>query len=313
MRAVQFDTFGGADVLHVVNVPMPPVAAGEVLVEVEAAGVNPHDILTRSGVLRMIIGRHFPFGTGLEFAGEVVGHEGGSFRSGRKVWGSVPQLNAHPTGAIAEYVAVPVDRIAPLPPNLSCVEGASLVVTATTALRGLRREARLRAGENILVRGAGGGVGLAAVQIAAAAGADITTLSRTRDFALLTELGAAHTLDDTTVAVGDLGSFDVIFDTVGTELLAYQRHLAPGGRMVAVAFASMPALAAVAVSALFGPRRIRAFCGDPSRELLDAASALVVRGQLRATVSRTYTLDDTGLAQDDLDAGGTCGKQVIVI
>ncbi|MEO6532672.1 MAG: zinc-binding dehydrogenase, partial [Pseudolysinimonas sp.] len=161
------------------------------------------------------------------------------------------------------------------------------------------------------IRGAGGGVGLAAVQIAAAMGAVITTLSSSSDFTTLKEMGAARTLDYKVVAASDIGGFDVIFDTVGTKLLAYRRHLNPGGRMVTIAFTSGRRLAEVAVSSVFGSRRIRVFSSDAKSDLLNAAAELVVTGQLRPTVSRTFSLADTGLAQDDLHAGGKRGKRVI--
>jgi NADPH:quinone reductase-like Zn-dependent oxidoreductase len=313
MRAVQFTSFGGPEVLHVETVPMPVPADGELLVKVHAAGVNPHDLLNRSGSLRVITGRHFPFGTGLEFAGEVVKDKHGTFPLGQKVWGSVPAMKPHATGAIAEYVAVPIDRIARLPESLTFVEGASLVITATTAIRALRQEAKLQPGESILVRGAGGGVGLAAVQIAVAVGALVTTLSSNGDFAALTTLGATQTLDYKTIQSKDLGRFDVIFDAVGTHLLAYRSHLDHGGRMVTIAFASGRALAEVGLSSIFGRHRIRVFSTDAKSDLLDAAVEMVDRGQLRPTVASTFSLEDTGRAQEDLNVGGRRGKRVIVV
>jgi len=97
-------------------------------------------------------------GVGIDFAGVVAGGDGVSIGMGTPVWGSLRAMTRHPTGTMAEYVAVGADRVAPMPPGLSPAEAASLVVPGPTAVRALHRTARLKAGERMLVRGAGGGV-----------------------------------------------------------------------------------------------------------------------------------------------------------
>ena len=164
------------------EVDRPTPGEGEVLVRVEASSVNGHDVIVRAGGLKMVSGRKFPIGTGLDFAGIVVatgpGAEG--YRAGDRVWGTVHPRQRHVTGAAAEYVTVPADRIAPAPAGISPAEAASLVVAGTTALIALRDSTHLASGERVLVRGAAGGVGTAAVQLAHAMGGHVTALARDR-------------------------------------------------------------------------------------------------------------------------------------
>ena len=314
MRAAQFDGYGAPDVLHVSRVPQPDPSPGQVLVRVEAAGINPHDLLTRSGALKRVSGRTFPLGTGIDFAGEVVDPGGTTdFAAGEQVWGSLPAMKRHSTGAVADYVVVPADRIGPRPAHLTAVEAVSLVVTGTTALRALEDIAGTAAGEKVLIRGAAGGVGLAAVQIAAALQADVTTLSSRKDTEALRELGAVHTLDYRETAVNDLDRFDVIFDTVGTQLLAYRRHLTQHGRMVTIAFTSATAFAEIAASSVHGRRRIRAFSSDAKRDLLDRVGALATAGTLRPVVASTFDIEEIAAAHVAQQTGGQRGKRIITM
>lgn len=311
MRAAQFTAFGSPEVITIHEVSRPSVRPGEVLVRVHAAGINHHDLINRSGAMKFITGRKFPFGTGLEFAGEVVSGEG--FAPGQSVWGSVPAMKPHATGAIADYVVVPSDRVSAAPAAMSATEAASLVVSTTTAYRGLHELGAITAGDRVLIRGAAGGVGLAALQVAVAARATVTTVSSARDFETLRGLGATTTLDYRALRVRDIGSYELIFDTVGSDMLSYRRHLARDGRMVTIVFSSLGKMAAIGASAVFGSRRIRAFSSDAKSDLLDKARELADRGQLRATIAATYPLADIAQAHRDQESGGVVGKRVIVV
>lgn len=313
MRAVQFGDYGGPEVLKVAVVDRPSAGINRVLVRVEAAGVNRHDLYTRAGALKLITGRRFPLGTGIEFAGRIAESAVPELPVGTAVWGSVPAMKPGTTGAAAEYVAVDADRVSATPAGLSMVDAASLVVTATTAIRALIDIAALVRGERILIRGAAGGVGLAAVQIAIERGAEVTTLSGGRDIELLRKLGVTTALDYSQTTPGALGRFDVVFDTVGTQLLAYRRRLAKGGRMVTIAATSLAPFIAIGVSTIFGVSRIHTFSSDAHRELLDAAADLVTRSGLRADVAATFPLESIADAHRDLAAGGKRGKRVLVV
>jgi NADPH:quinone reductase-like Zn-dependent oxidoreductase len=314
MKAVQITSFGTPDVLRVNEIDRPEPAAGEVLVAVEASSVNGHDTLVRAGGLKMVSGRRFPIGLGLDFAGTVAATGPGvpDYRVGDRVWGMVHPRQKHANAAAAEYVAVPAERISLAPASLTSAQAASLVVAGSTALIALRDSVHLAAGERILVRGAAGGVGTAAVQLAHALGGHVTALARERYAEALRELGADEVLDYTETTSEQLGPFDVILDTVGTELNCYRGRLDKGGRMVTVGL-SASALAAVAASSVHGSRRIRTFSANPDSALLRAAAEYADSGALRPVIDTVHPLAEIAAAHQAFERGGALGKHVVAM
>ncbi|MFD9444070.1 NADP-dependent oxidoreductase [Streptomyces sp. NPDC060006] len=314
MKAVQITDFGRADVLRVNDVERPAPGAGEVLVSVEASSVNGHDVIVRSGELKMVSGRRFPIGVGLDFAGVVAGTGAGveGYRAGDRVWGMVHPRRRHSVAGAAEYVVVSTERVAHAPADLSSVEAAALVVAGSTALIALRDSVHLADGERVLVRGAAGGVGTAAVQLAHAMGGHVTALARDRHAELLTDLGADEVLDYRSTVSEQIGPFDVIVDTVGTELHCYRSRLGKGGRMVTVGL-SPSALAAIAASSVHGTRRIRTFSANPETPLLRDLAGRVTSGALRPVIDSVYPLADIAAAHQAFERGGVVGKHVVTV
>jgi NADPH:quinone reductase-like Zn-dependent oxidoreductase len=218
----------------------------------------------------------------------------------------------HTVAGAAEYVVVPADRVSPAPAGVSAVEAASLVVAGSTALIALRDSVGLAGGERVLVRGAAGGVGTATVQLAHVMGGHVTALARDRHAAVLGDLGADVVLDYGTTTSGQIGPFDVILDTVGSELHCYRSRLAKGGRMVTVGL-SAPALAAIAASTIHGARRIRTFSANPGSAVLGDLAAHVTSGALRPVVHSVYPLTDIAAAHQAFERGGVIGKHVLAV
>ncbi|MFJ1603593.1 NAD(P)-dependent alcohol dehydrogenase [Streptomyces sp. NPDC088253] len=315
MKAAQITSYGdAADVLRVDDVDRPAPGAGEVQVRVEASSVNGHDVMVRAGELKIVSGRRFPLGVGLDFAGTVAATGAGvaGHRVGDRVWGTVHPRQRHTVGGAAEYVVVPADRLAPAPATLSAAGAASLVVAGATALIAVRDTVRLAPGERVLVRGAAGGVGTAAVQLAHALGCHVTALARARHTPALTDLGADEVLDHGSTTSDRIGPFDVIVDTVGTELNCYRSRLAKGGRMVTVGL-SAPALAAIAASSVYGARRVRTFSANPDATVLRALADHVTSGALRPVVNCVYPLADIAAAHQAFERGGVVGKHVVAV
>ncbi|MYS91048.1 zinc-binding dehydrogenase [Streptomyces sp. SID5464] len=314
MRAALFDSFGPPDVLYEGKIPVPVIEPREVLVRVRTVSVNGGELAARAGKLRLVTGRRFPQRSGLDFVGEVaeVGSSVTGIREGHQVWG----LLGRTFGSAAEYVAVRPRQIAPAPAGLTPDQSVSLLVGGATAITGLRDKARVRTGERLLVRGASGGVGSVAVQIGKLLGARVTALAGAKSLDFVRELGADEALDYRTTGPSDLGAYDVIMDTVGTEHPVYRRLLVPGGRMVAISFdydRIAASLGYVAGSAVHGSRRVRFFSGNPTTSLLADLTRYAEAGSLRPVVDTVRPLAEIAEAHRALEAGGVQGKHVIQV
>lgn len=324
VKAVVQDRFGPPrDVLRVVDVGVPRVGPGEVLIRVTAAGVNPADWHIVRGdprVARLMgVGLRRPRSriAGIDAAGvvEAVGPDVTTCRPGEEVV-------AFCTGAFAELALAEASKVAPKPGSLGFQEAAALPIAATTALRGIRDVGRVGAGARVLVVGASGGVGTYAVQVAAALGAEVTGVCSTGNVELVRSLGAAHVVDYTTddVTAGS-ATYDVILDNVGDHSLAdLRRVLTSRGTLVLNAGGEPGQVVGVigrmlrgVVSDLVVRHRLRALpTRQDRRDLLDVTE-LVDGGRLAPVVERTYPLADTAAAVHHVEQGHARGKVVVTV
>ena len=197
MRAIRVHKFGGPEVLQLDEVTDPKPGPGQVLVRVRAAGVNPVDTYVRSGNYAMLPA--LPYIPGNDCAGviETAGDGVARFKKGDRVY--VVRPTTPMSGAYAELALCDASMVHPLPTNVSFSQGAALSVPYGTAYRGLHHKAHARPGETILVHGASGGVGIAAVQLARAHGMIVVgTAGSERGRKLVQEHGAHHVLDHST-------------------------------------------------------------------------------------------------------------------
>ncbi|WP_017586063.1 NAD(P)-dependent alcohol dehydrogenase [Nocardiopsis ganjiahuensis] len=313
MRAVRHDRFGPPEVLEIERITVPRPGPGQVLVRVHAASVSGGETAIREGRLRRVMRSKPPRGIGVDFSGRVVGVGTGVSpeQVGREVWGLMPHMAF---GSTAEYVAVPVGRVAPAPRGLDPIRAAALPATGTTVLTALVEKARLAEGERLLVRGASGGVGSAAVEVGRALGAHVTGLAGARNLDWVRELGAHEALDHRRTGPEDLGRFDVVLDVVGTRLESYRRLLGPGGRMLPLAMdTSRPLRSAAYVlwSAVAHRRQVLPFSNDPSPETLAELTRYVESGRLTPHVDEVFPMSRIRDAHHRMERGGVRGKLVV--
>ncbi|GHH65159.1 NADPH:quinone reductase [Kitasatospora indigofera] len=311
MHAVSQSAAGGPEVLALVRTGRPEPVAGEILVRVHAAGVNPSDWKTRSRG-RFADGTRPPFTLGHDVSGvvEAVGRGVTVFRPGDEVFG-MPRF-PHPGGAYAEYVTAPARHFAPRPKGIDHIRAAALPLAGLTAWQALVDTAEVRPGQRVLVHAAAGGVGHLAVQIAKARGAYVIGTASAGKHDLLRSLGADELVDhrtgDFARAVRDV---DVVLDAVGGSTWAGSvRTLRPGGTLVSILplDESFPAGAAEAA-------RVRAvfMLVEPDRQALREIAALVEDGRLRVIVEAVFPLADVARAHRLGERGRTTGKIVLSV
>ena len=238
MRAALCREYGGPDVVDVCDVESPPLSAGCVRVAVGAAAVNFPDVLMVAGKYQIRVPP--PFVPGSELAGEIVeiADDVDGLRVGDRVFGSTL------VGAFAQHAVVSASSLTGMPDGVDVALAAAFGVAHRTAWHSLRSVAALEAGERVIVLGAGGGVGLAAVQLAAVLGARVIAVaSSSEKLAAAAAFGAAtlvnHRDVDLRVALKEAGGADVVIDPVGGDLAEPAlRALRPGGRFVTVGYAS---------------------------------------------------------------------------
>ncbi|SEM42528.1 NADP-dependent oxidoreductase [Streptacidiphilus jiangxiensis] len=307
MRAVIQQSFGGPEVLQVVETERPTPRSGEILVRVHASAINPVDLAVRSGAFPLL--GEPPFGVGWDVSGEVVAAgPGARYEVGEEVYG-MPFFPRAATG-YAEYVAGPSRHFALKPATLDHVHAAALPLAALTAWQGLVDRAGVAAGDRVLIHRAAGGVGHLAVQIAKAHGAHVIALGSAERSEFLASLGADEVIDyrtvDFTEAVRDA---DVVFDSTaqGERSLA---SLRPGGTLVSILEHGDTSLADRVRAAGF---RFKGVSVEPDYAALEAIASLVDAGRVRPFVQQTFPLEDAPKAHELVATGHVQGKIVLTV
>ena len=323
MRAIVQERFGPPEVLRLADIDTPDVGADDVLVRVRAAALNPADWHILRGdplVARLMgIGLTKPKDpvAGSDAAGvvEAVGTNVRGLQPGEEVLGFV-------RGAFAEFACAAEDKVVPKPPGLTFEQAAAVPIAATTALRGIRDVGEVKAGQRVLVNGAGGGVGTFAVQIAAALGAEVTGVCSTRNVELVRSIGAAHVIDYTTDDfTGGRIRYDVIFDNVSSlPLKRLRRALTPKGILVlngggspGHVFGPIAGILKAVVANLFVSQRLRPLPSKQTQEELLDVTRLIAEGKLTPVVDRTYPLTETAEGLSHVEQGHTRGKIVVTV
>jgi NADPH:quinone reductase len=328
---------GGPDVLELVEEPMPEPALGEVRLRVLAAGVSFPDILMREGTYPG--GPAWPFTPGCDVVGEVeaVGPGVTAVRPGDRV--AALTYYGKVFGAYAEAVCLPVEYLIPVPDGVDPVSAVCLVLNYTTAFQMLKRTVRVVAGERLLVHGAAGGVGTAALELGRLYGLEMYGTAAARDADVVRQLGATpidHINDDFVKRLHADGGADVVLDGIGGSVsVRSYRALRRGGRLVlfghrstlvdgrrsAHKIAAFYASGAATLLANVLPdgRRVTTYQIAKLRDVhpewfradLGVLMTLLAEGHLAPLVAEVVPLEDARRAHEILGRGGIAGKVVI--
>ena len=323
MRAIVPDVYGSADALHLKEIDRPAVRDGRALIRVRAAGVD-------RGVWHFMTGQPYLVrvaGSGLrrpkhpvrgsELAGvvEQVGKDVTALRPGDEVMGTC-------VGSFAEYALARTDRLARKPANLSFEQAAAVPISGCTALQALRDAGRVRAGQQVLVIGASGGVGTFAVQLAKAFGAQVTGVCRTDAMELVRSLGADHVVDYTREEIpGGDRRYDLVLDGAGNRPLPLQRRvLTPRGTVVFVGgedggrwTGGMGRPLRGFATSLVSQQKARMFLATAGEKDLQALTRMIDAGTVTPVIDRTYPLEQAADALRHLGDGHPRGKLVLTI
>jgi NADPH:quinone reductase-like Zn-dependent oxidoreductase len=319
MHAVVRDTYGPPEVLRLEQVEKPDLTDDGVLVRVHAASLARGDWYSLKGLYvgRAELGLRRPKTrfVGADFAGtvEAVGPDVTGFEPGDEVFGGR-------SGACAEYVCA--RSIALKPAHVTFEEASAVPTSALTALQGLRDRGQLEPGQKVLINGASGGVGLFAVQIAKALGADVTAVCSTRNVELVRSLGADRVVDYTRedFTRGD-ERYDVLFDNAGSRswreckrvLKPNARVVLVGGQMGGPVLGPLGHVIRMKLAALLGSRKAVFFVAKFNQPDLEVLRELLEAGKVKPVVDRRYPLSEIADAFRYLGEGHAQGKVVISV
>jgi NADPH2:quinone reductase len=325
MRAVEISQPGGPEVLRLAEVPKPDPKPNEILIKVAAAGVNRPDVLQRMGNYPVPPGAS-PL-PGLEIAGEVaeVGSSASMWKRGDKVCGLANG------GGYAEYCAVPETQALPLPKGLSMVEAASLPETCFTVWGNVYDRGRLAPGETLLVQGGTSGIGVTAIQMAAATGNRVfATAGSDEKVAACVKLGAERAFNYKTqdwvaevrAATGGKG-VNVILDMVGGDYVPRElKCLAEEGRLVFIAYLRGPRTE-LDIDAVMRKRltitgstlrpRTAEFKGYLARNLREKIWPLIEAGRIKPQLYKTFPLAEAAAAHRLMESSQHIGKIVLTV
>lgn len=307
MMAVRMHAFGDASVLRYEEAPRPEIGAGDLLVRVHAAGVNPVDWKMRAGAVKFP-GAALPITLGFDVSGvvEAIGPGVSKFKVGDEVYA---YLNLQRGGGYAEFAPVPQAEAALKPKSIDHTTAAGVPLAALTAWQALVDHAEIKKDDKVLIHAAAGGVGHFAVQIAKAKGAHVIATASERNHQFLKDLGADVVVDYRTQKFEDFAQdVDIVLDPIGGE--TQERSYAvvkPGGILVSIVQPPN--------QAKLDEHKIRGvvFLVKPAGSQLVLLAEMIDQGQIKPHISATFPLQQAAQAHNASETGSTRGKIVLTV
>jgi NADPH:quinone reductase-like Zn-dependent oxidoreductase len=308
MKAVRYHSYGDSGVLVYEEAERPVAGPGQVVVEVAGAAFNPVDVGIRAGFMQQVFPVDLPHIPNFDVAGVIaeVGEGVSGWNAGDAVVAFLPMTAP---GAAAEYVAVPADVLAAAPQTVELADAAALPSSGLTAWQALFEDAGLKAGQSVLVNGAGGAVGGFAVQLARQAGATVTATGSARSAERVRSYGAERIVDYTATPLLQAVAgqrFDVVLNLVRTspEETAQLADLAADGGVFVITTGPVPDPGR-------GVRAVQMFARSDAAQLGELV-ARVDAGELRIYVAQRRPLTDLAGVHDQAAAGELPGKTILI-
>ena len=312
MRTAVFEEFGELDNIKITEMETPEPGEGEVLVKVQAAGVNPVDAAVARGMLKDAIPTEFPVIPGWDLAGEVEenGFSARRFSRGDKIY-AYARRPVIQNGTFAEYVSIPESYLALAPEKLSIEEAGGIPLVGLTAYQSVFTAGQLKAGQTIVILGASGGVGTIAIQLARSVGATVIGVASEKNHNYMKQIGAHETIDYNDGDVGEMiaesvpGGVDLIFHCSRGESLDQcmaANVLSENGRVVSITKSTPEDDWDVDYQYVFV---------EPNSSQLNHLTALANDGKIKLPETKMYSLDDAQQALKDVETLHNRGKLII--
>ncbi len=317
MKAIVCTKYGSPDVLQLAEVKKPSPKDNEVLIKIHATSATSGDARIRRAdpfIIRLIFGFKKPRKSilGVVVAGEIeaIGKSVTKFKVGDQIFGA----SGMRFGTYAQYIAIPENSTLALKPkNMNYEEAAAIPFGATAALHFLRK-ANIQNGQKVLIYGASGAIGTAAIQLAKAFGAEVTGVSSTTNIELVKSLGAEKVFDYTKEDFSKSGEkYDVIFETVGKSSFSGNiKSLKPKGRLLMASAGISQMLRGLLVS-ITSSKKVISGVIEESAEDMTYLKELIESGQLKAVIDKCYPLEQIAEAHRYVDKGHKKGNVVITV
>lgn len=312
MKAVTYHQFGSVDVLNYEEVALPALPEDGVLVSQRASSINVVDYRARSGLLAPFVNKKFPKIPGADVAGVVtaVGSKVRGFSVGDAVLGATDPFKG---GALAETVAVLAKNLVHLPSKISFTQAAALPIAAVAALESVRDLGGVKAGQNVLIYGASGAVGLYAVQLAKHFGAHVTAVSGAAGVEVLTKLGADVVIDYRKGPIKFARNFDVVIDYSSQFPFNTARAILTAAGRYVDASPNIPKFILSMIGNLFRRQKNLMLATATKAADLETIIDLVQKNVLTITVAKNFPLDQAKQAFTEMERGGTVGKIMVQV
>ncbi|ACU61796.1 NAD(P)-dependent alcohol dehydrogenase [Chitinophaga pinensis] len=311
MKKVIYQQFGNENVLEIVEAAVPTPEKDQLLVRVKAVSINPLDWKVYRGEMKLMSGSKFPKTLGIDFSGivESIGSDITGFKAGDEVIGLVDVFKG---GALADYVLVKATDLAPKPANISFEQAAALPVTGLSALQIIDELAAIRKGQEVLINGATGGIGLYAIQIAKKRGARVTAVAGTQGTALAKTGGADQVIDYTREDIRNTHQrFDTIIDLSTKMSFTAAKKLMKKKATFVTTLPSPLVLLQSVFNNLFSGKKLKVLILKPTAEKLNILSELAKK-DLKIVLDKTYSFNEIRSAYKEAGKGKIIGKSVIV-